>query len=68
MLEKAQTISDKWTLSEESLSSNSAALEWQEEWVSLGARFLHADNFILPTQVVASTLSRRPHLQQGKRP
>lgn len=67
MLEKAQTISDKWTLSEESLSSNSAALEWQE-WVSLGARFLHADNFILPTQVVASTLSRLPHLQQGKRP
>lgn len=47
MLEKAQTISDKLILSEESLSSNSASLKWQEERMSLEIFFLNADATIL---------------------
>lgn len=35
LLEKAQTILPKLKLSEDSLSSNSASLNWKEEWLSL---------------------------------
>lgn len=65
MLGKAQTISDKWILSGESLSPNSAALEEQEEWMSLGRFFpVQKPLLLLPTQVVAPTGTRLPHLQQ----